>query len=188
MNDFISNFDLNDYLYDNVYLNLNSETLLFTFILFVLHFTVKSKNKYFLIHFIFNVYVTINTIKDTLYILSNPYDVQRVSNKISFYVVIFHMYHMLFYANIQIDEIIHHIWIVFIIIPMTWIYYNNLANASLFFMTGSAGGTTYFLLYLRDKEVISKITEKYISKHLNMWIRIPGSIIVGYIIFLNSLH
>jgi hypothetical protein len=54
-------------------------------------------------------------------------------------------------------------------------------------MTGFPGGITYLLLVLKDMDIISSIREKHISKHLNMWIRIPGAIIVGYIIFINAI-
>ena len=188
----IYKYDLNEYLYYNVYYHFTELKLwVFFGVLILLHNFIKFKKqitKYFLIHFIFNMYVSINTVYDTITIFNQPYNIQSVSNYISFLVVLFHIYHVIFYHDkIQIDELIHHIWIVFILMPITWLYYCNLANSSLFFMTGFPGGLVYLLLVLKDMDVINSLTEKRISKYLHMWIRIPGAVIVGYIIYANAV-
>ena len=195
---FIDNLSIIDrnfyeYIQENVLVHSRS-ALLFIATLFVLHsfltiFNMKSSTKYALVHFIVNMYVTYGTFTDTVNVFMNPYDIEHVSNYISLVVVILHIYHIAFYfKTIKIDELIHHIWIVFIILPITWLSYVNLANVSLFFMSGFPGGITYILLVLKDFSVITSLQEKYISKHLGMWIRMPGAIIVGYIIILQCAH
>lgn len=189
----IYQYSFNDYIYNSIILNFYKiEVWIFLAVLPILHCLInfnKPITKYYLMHFLFNMYVSISTFNDTVFILKYPYDVKQVSNFISFMVVLFHMYHIIFYYNkIDFDEIVHHVWIVFTILPVTWLYYCNIANASLFFMTGLPGGITYLLLVLKNMEIISSLKEKQISKHLNMWIRIPGAVIVGYIIFINSIN
>ena len=185
-------YDFTNYLYHNIvahFTTLHIWILFSTLILLhnVINFN-KKITKYFLIHFMFNMYVTFNTFENTIEILYNPYAVFITNNYVSFAVVLFHIYHIVYYyKDIKIDEMIHHIWIVFIILPITWLNYCNIADSSLFFMTGLPGGITYLLLVLKEMKYISSLTEKHISKHLNMWIRIPGSIIVGYIIFVNAM-
>jgi hypothetical protein len=185
-------YDFINYLYHNIVIHFTTLHIWFLLgTLFVLHNVINFNKKitnYFLIHFIFNMYVSFNTFENTIEILYNPYAVFTTNNYVSFAVVLFHIYHIIYYYNdIKIDEMIHHIWIVFIILPITWLNYCNIADSSLFFMTGLPGGITYLLLVLKETKYISSMTEKYISKHLNMWIRIPGSIIVGYIIFVNAM-
>ena len=188
----IDHSNLNTYLYYNIFVHFTKYHIwILLGTIFLLHNILRfNKNitKYFLMHFLFNMYISYNTLNHTLEILYNPYNIQLVNNYISFCVVVFHIYHIIFYyKDIKSDELIHHIWMVFIILPITWLSYYNLADASLFFMTGLPGGITYLLLVLKDMKLISSLTEKYISKQLNTFIRIPGSVIVGYIIFINAI-
>ena len=188
----IFKYNYYEYITENIISHIyDPRFLIFMISVIMLHKYInfeKKTTKYFLMHFIFNMYVSFNTFTDTLNIIKYPYQVENVENYISFLVVIFHIYHIICYRDkIEIDEMIHHIWSVFILMPITWLYYCNIANASLFFMTGLPGGITYLLLVLKDNNKISSITEKYISKQLNMWLRIPGSVIVGYIIFVNAV-
>jgi len=182
---------LNDYIYNNILVH-SEYVMYFLICLTSMHIIFnnfsKQSTKYALIHFFVNMYVTYGTFSDTVFILSNPYNIRFTSNYTSVIVVILHIYHIVFYReDIKRDELIHHIWIVFVILPITWLTYNNLANASLFFMTGFPGGITYFLIVLKDTGIISSLQEKYISKHLGMWIRMPGAIIIGYIIILHAI-
>ncbi len=59
--------------------------------------------------------------------------------------------------------------------------------ASLFFMTGIPGGITYLLLILVRYNYITKLTEKRISKHLNLWLRMPGILFFASILLLNMI-
>lgn len=188
----IYKYSIGEYLYYNVYEHFTEvQFWIFSVSLLLLHNCIKfekTMTKYFLMHFLFNMYVSVSTLRDTVNIFNHPYEIESVSNHMSLLVVLFHIYHIVFYYNtIKLDEIIHHIWIVFILMPITWLYYCNLANSSLFFMTGFPGGMTYLLLVMKDMDVISSLTEKRVSKYLNMWIRIPGAIVVGYIIYINAV-
>ena len=144
---------------------------------------------YFLMHFFFNCYCVIYNWGNVSRIINNPYDIHHVSNKLSFYMVLFHIYHTIFCWNgIPIDEKFHHIVLVYMLNPLMWLHYTNLCDFSFFFMSGLPGGITYFLLFLKNLKIIGSLTEKFISKHLNLWIRAPGSVITAYIVYLNFGH
>jgi hypothetical protein len=93
-----------------------------------------------------------------------------------------------YWKTIAFDEKVHHFILVFLLIPLTWIYYTNICDFAMFFMTGLPGGITYLLLFLKNLGLIETKTEKKISKHLNMWIRAPGCVITSYIIYLNYIN
>lgn len=142
--------------------------------------------RYFMMHFLFNMCSTVYTYKYMIETLNNPLIIRRESNVLSFYNVLFHAYHTAFYwKSIDLDEKCHHGVIVFLMCPLTWLHYTNLCNTGHFFVMGLPGGLIYLLLSLKDLKLIEPVTEKRISKHLNMWVRAPGTVITSYIIYLN---
>jgi hypothetical protein len=148
----------------------------------------KNNTLYFLFHFFFNMYSVSHTIKNVVITFHNPLVLTKRPNTLSFYVLLFHIYHVILTkGNIALDEWLHHIK-VFILCPLLWLHYTNLCDFGMFFMTGLPGGITYLLLFLKNVKLIENTTEKYISKHLNLWIRAPGCIITAYLIYLNCYH
>lgn len=194
------------YLNDNIIKNICSYKFpLFCSSILVFHYFgkkylnyYKNKNKlninvnntlYFIMHFIFNTYCVVYSYKNMINTFNNPLIVKQVPNVLSFYTVLFHIYHSLFYwKTLALDEKIHHMILVFILCPLTWIYYINLCDFGMFFMTGLPGGITYLLLSFKNINIINNKTEKKISKHLNLWIRAPGCVITSYIIYLNYIN
>lgn len=143
---------------------------------------------YFGLHFIFNMYCTVYVYPNVISTLNNPLVIKKVPSDLSFYIILFHIYHVILCGKkISTDEIIHHS-LVFILCPLLWVCYNNLCDFAIFFMTGLPGGITYLCLFLKNMGAIEGITEKYISKHLNMWIRGPGGVIASYLIYLNYVN
>jgi hypothetical protein len=143
---------------------------------------------YFLSHFVFNMYSVSQTINSVIITFNNPLLLTKRPNTLSFYVLLFHIYHVILTkCNIAFDEWLHHIK-VFMLCPLLWLYYTNLCDFGMFFMTGLPGGITYLLLFMKNLKLIENKTEKYISKHLNLWIRAPGCIITAYLIYLNRYH
>lgn len=176
-----------DLIIDDVYSNIFSPKLyIFIGILTLLHNIIKDKpsTKYFMMHFLFNMYVVYNTYSDMFHSLTNINQLYKVDSFCSFTIIIFHMYHVIIYRKLlTLDDVIHHVINVFIIIPITWLYSNSLLNTGLFFMTGLPGGIIYFILWLKEHEYVSKMLEKKIAKHINIWIRCPGCTLVAYLIF-----
>jgi hypothetical protein len=143
---------------------------------------------YFALHFIFNIYSVCYDYENIILTFNNPLIIRKTPNNLSFYVFLFHLYHVILCGKkISYDEIIHHA-LVFILSPLLWIYYTNLCDFAIFFMSGLPGGITYLFLFLKNIGIIEGITEKYISKHLNMWVRAPGCIITAYLIYINYIN
>lgn len=140
--------------------------------------------KYYFIHILHNIIITICTTYQVYQVLTQPLIVYKLSPILSIITYILHIYHYAFY-KITFDEKLHHLINVFIVIPLLWLNYNNICDASLFFMTGLPGGITYLLLFFVKLGYIANIREKYISKYINLWLRGPGCIIMAYIIFIN---
>jgi len=183
------------YMYTQFILNLiDYRTVIFSVLLFMYHryikpiidnMTHKVNTAYFLLHFIFNAYVVYNSFSDMINILNNPYDIYLINSNLTFLIFILHLYHWFAYKDISLDEVIHHVLMIFIIIPLTFLCYTNLMHFTSFFVNGLPGGITYLLLVLKDYGLIDNLTEKKISVFLNLWIRAPGCVISSYICYIN---
>jgi hypothetical protein len=142
--------------------------------------------KYFFAHIIHNLLVMLYTFPVILNVLNNPIQenmYQFIPQEFCSFLAALHIYHLIFY-KISYDEIYHHILsIYFHFYPL-----NKFLLASLFFMTGLPGGLTYLMLILVKYGYIQKITEKKISKNLNLWCRMPGILFFASLLFLNIYH
>ena len=142
---------------------------------------------YFLLHFGFNMFCVSYTISNVISTFNNPLVINKSPNTLPFYVFMFHIYHILLMkGNIATDEWLHHIK-VFMLCPVLAFNCSNLCDFGMFFTTGLPGGCTYLLLFLKNLKLIAPNTEKYVSKHLNMWIRAPGCVITSYIVYMNYI-
>lgn len=143
---------------------------------------------YFILHFLFNMFCVYNCWNSVYSLVNKPTLLIKVPNTMAIYTFLFHLYHVILCGNkISSDELLHHLW-VFIICPLMTLNYINLSDMGMFFMTGLPGGITYLLLSLKNMDFITDITEKRISKHLNMWIRAPGCVLTSYFIYLNYVN
>lgn len=160
-------------------------------VLVILHyilslFNFRSNNtKYFLLHFLVNMYIIYLVWQDVFDTLWYPLDYKVVEIYPSFVTVLFHTYHILFYDDIPYDEKMHHLVNVYITLPLLWLCYNKVCNFALSIMMGLPGGLTYGMLFLKDLNLIESITEKNISANLNLWIRCPGAICVAIIVYIQ---
>jgi hypothetical protein len=148
-----------------------------------------NNTRYFMMHFVFNICSVACTYRNMIDTINNPLVIKKESNAISFYNVLFHLYHSAFYwKSMELDEQLHHIFSVFLLCPLTWLNYTNLCNSTSFYIIGLPGAATYLLLSLKDMGFVESMTEKRISKHLNMLVRMPGAILNSYIIYLNYIN
>lgn len=170
-------------------------TVIFVVCVLTLHyilsnlFNFRSANtKYFLLHFLVNMYIVSLILPDVIKTIKDPIKPITASIYPSLLTVLFHTYHVMFYDDIAHDEKIHHLVNVYITSPLLWYNYNGLCNYALFYLMGLPGGITYFLLFLKDIDKIKSVTEKNISKHLNLWVRCPGAITVVFSIYIQLLY
>lgn len=142
--------------------------------------------KYFFAHVIHNIIVMGFTIPTILEVLSNPLMQDMyvfIPEKFCSFLAALHIYHLIFYKT-GFDELYHHVLSVYFhFYPL-----NRMLLASLFFMTGLPGGITYLMLILVKYNLISKLTEKRISKNLNLWCRMPGILFFASLLILNIYH
>jgi hypothetical protein len=139
--------------------------------------------RYFFAHVIHNLFVSIYTFSVILSLLNNPIQknmYQYIPQEFCSFLAALHIYHLIFY-KISYDEIYHHVLsIYFHFYPL-----NKFLLASLFFMTGIPGGITYLMLIFVKYGYMQKITEKKVSKNLNLWCRMPGILFFASLLFLN---
>ena len=163
-------------------------------ILVTLHYILSRFNfrststKYFLLHFLVNMYIIYLVWRDVLDTLWDPIEYKVVEIYPSFITVLFHTYHVIFYDDIPYDEKVHHMVNVYITLPLLWMCYNKACNFALSVMMGLPGGLTYGLLFLKDINIIESITEKNISANLNLWIRCPGAICAAMIVYMQMRY
>ena len=140
----------------------------------------KLKGKYYLSHAIVNFLILINCTKDMVSSYTDfDNGIKADTNFIpTMLVYSLHFYHMIaYYKKLRFDDWLHHILMVLVALPLSsLIKTGTLLNHSLFFLCGLPGMIDYILLFLVRNNIIDKMTEKYVNKQINLWIRAPGCI------------
>ena len=151
--------------------------ILFDYILGLFHV----KGCYYINHFIANSIIVYNT----FYCVNNSYtllcekNINCNNNDLSKSIIYaLHFYHILWYSKkMRFDDWLHHIIMIFIIMPITvFTDCPNISGHVFFFLIGLPGGIDYLLLFLVRNNIMSRIKEKQINRGLNLWIRCPGCI------------
>jgi len=138
------------------------------------------KGKYYLSHAIVNFLILLNCAKDMVSSYTDfDNSIKADTNFIpTMLVYSLHFYHMIaYYKKLRFDDWLHHILMVLVALPLSsLIKTGSLLNHSLFFLCGLPGMIDYILLFLVRNNIIDRMTEKYINKQINLWIRAPGCI------------
>jgi len=158
----------------------------------VFSFIIKSHSKYFCMHVILNGYICYITFDKTREFLLNPitkYDFYSIEGIKSASIVIgFHLYHILT-EKLSLEDKMHHIITVFMTGSTALLKpCGHILAAINFFMCGLPGGSDYFLLVLVKYNLITKLTEKYINRWLNLLIRMPGMMLCCWYAILNLYY
>lgn len=138
---------------------------------------VSNNDRWISLHIIANTFITLLCITDVIKTLHNPIDciLGGVTKIPSYIAVAVHLYHACNFQDLSLSDWMHHTFSAFlcgsIAIAIEW---GPILNYILFFITGMPGGINYILLLLCKYGYISKLRQKYINSHLNMWIRAPG--------------
>ncbi len=155
--------------------------------LFIRHI-VREKARFFVLHIVFNMWVTSVVYQDAFHALANP--IEAPSPRYSYSSIVttagiagFHTYHMVFYKNLTIEDLIHHI-VSCLIVPAIGILcpYGRIVSVVNLGMCGVPGAIDYMLLTLVKYDVIDKITEKRINRWLNLIVRWPLMLLSVYLI------
>lgn len=134
--------------------------------------------KYFMNHFLANMYIVYLTYNDVIYILQDPINGIKSADNCLYTLSIIegiHFYHTIIYIQkLTWIDWLHHL-ATFYLVALAKAYHNGLIyNFGNFFLCGLPGGIDYLLLFLVKMGYIHKLTEKYINTILNAWIRNPG--------------
>jgi hypothetical protein len=152
----------------------------FNLIYFILHFLINLTNTILIIPFIYNF------ISDPLFI--DNYESYYWLEYLYPVLISLHNFHMIHnLKNINADEIIHHV-LTYAFWGLILYLKHPIYIASLIIMSGIPGGITYLMLVLKKLELIKSITEKQISKNLNVWIRSPGCVMFGFLYIIRSIY
>lgn len=165
------------------------------FIDFILRFILKKNTTYFILHAIFNFWVTLTVFEEVIFIFLNPLSIYLVDNFSTngiistLGIMAFHTHHLLFYSNLTLEDWIHHM-VSSIILPITALIlpYSSILCLSNVVMCGIPGGIDYIMLFLVKLQIIDKMTEKKINRLLNLLIRWPIMFLCFYIFIINVYH
>ena len=160
---------------------------------FTLKKILKKNEAYYLLHALFNLWVTYNTFNEFLYIILNPlkiYDNNKLYSyigvKTTIEIMVFHIHHSIFYSNLSVEDWIHHI-VSSIIVAFLGIIlpFGKIVSAVNIILCGIPGGIDYLLLFFVKRKYIKKMTEKWINRYLNLLIRWPFMFLSVYIFLIN---
>jgi hypothetical protein len=144
---------------------------------------VNHNSRWFFIHFLVNLHVTIYTYEDLVYCLNNINECTLEHTSPEAYkainlVIISHIYHLvIFYNHLKNDDIFHHVSMCGF---NGYVFYRqNLKIQSVtgYFCSGLPGMIDYFLIYLVKIKLLDPIKEKKAYLFLTTYIRSPGCVL-----------
>ena len=149
--------------------------------------TLGNKARWFQLHTMINMIITIMTLQDTVLAFKDPIFAmtQYCDRTASILAFSLHLYHLMVFKKLTKMDYIHHFASSFIGGgPAILFYYNKLLNACNFFICGLPGLIDYACLTAVKHNKMNRLTEKKINSFLNIYLRQPG---ILYIIFLNYI-
>ena len=159
------------------------------------YLTVK-KTRWFSLHAIINLFISICSCSSVLYVFKNPknllmnnyeqnINIFSINNYWSAdFVISLHIYHTLFF-NITKNDLMHHL----IFVPFTLMNIsNNIKNIIAFFICGFPGMLSYIALILKKLNYIELLTEKKIALFQNICLRVPGAFFIIFSLFYSNIN
>lgn len=139
---------------------------------------VKNEARWYFIHSLVNLLIVSRTYKDVYNtfahdtpLVCTPSMPITTMNSV---VTSLHLYHLIYYSNLKLDDYIHHIVMVIIFNLSILQVKGSYPGTFLFFMNGLPGFIDYSLLFLNKYDMVSKNNEKYVNTFLNVYVRSPG--------------
>ena len=160
--------------------------------LFLRYATLKeykthSKARWFMLHSLVNFLVVGFSFHDTIMVLKAPICSMLTPLQSwvpSYLAYSLHLYHFIAYTVVRMEDIVHHLLFVgtfgFVNFLMSW---GSIVNLLLLFMTGVPGGIDYAMLSLVKIDKFSRLEEKRLNSHINVWLRMPGLVVVSAIMY-----
>lgn len=144
-------------------------------------FTPYSQNvRWFFIHFIINVYITIYGYSDLKYSITHLDKCSETDwvNGDELYVtaIALHLYHI-FHFNLNKLDWLHHISMAIISAPLVLLYNRKCSSVvGIWFTSGLPGAIDYLVLWLVKMGICTSEYEKRLYVYINVWLRSPGCI------------
>ena len=149
-------------------------------------FARRTKARWFTLHALANAVITAMATPDLLKALREPKDSMEGKCSVVPATLIpsLFIYHLSAFSNVPKDEWVHHC-LFGGVIATAGLYYcpGPLQNALAFFICGLPGGIDYAMLAAVRQGAMRPVTEKVLNTWLNVWLRSPGLVLVGYIIY-----
>ena len=147
-----------------------------------------TKARWFALHVIANIWIAVLCVPDLVFLVRNPLAAlaeTRVSHWPTSLIFSVHIYHMLFFRNLQPIDWLHHLLMVVVGAPtLITAEVGPMMDFNHFFMCGVPGGIDYALLFAVKHGWILPLTEKRLNSAINVWLRAPALVatsVVGYI-------
>ena len=149
---------------------------------------VKKESRWYFIHSTVNLVILSNTYKDVYntFTSNNPIEIKPSIdvNVLNSLITSLHVYHLLLYTNLRLDDYLHHIIMLLVFNLSILQVQGSYPGTLLFFMNGLPGFIDYSLLFLTKYNYITKKSEKHINTFLNVYIRSPGILLtLGNILY-----
>ena len=148
---------------------------------------VHHNSRWFFIHFVINIFVTLLTFSDLVYCI-NDYDgcyLEESSSGAFFAMklaVLLHIYHMIVFTEKLTDkDWVHHLSLCAVNVPSLYIYNRKLHSSGTFFLTGLPGAIDYFLLWCVKMNLIDSMIEKKAYVYISTWLRSPGCMFITFL-------
>lgn len=142
-----------------------------------------TRARYFALHVVCNIWISVLSIPDMWFVLTDPLTAlatSEINHWPTALVFSVHVYHMLFFPNLQWIDMIHHVPMIFIGAPLLITgEMGPLTNINNFFMCGVPGGIDYAMLVAVKHGWIDPLTEKNVNASVNVWLRAPALIMIA---------
>merc|ERR1711916_32825 len=146
----------------------------------------RTKARYFWLHGLWNMVITIVVIPDSLRCFLSPVGVLDGDGTHwpVVMVISLHIWHMIAYRGLTADDIFHHFAFAFSLGAMALGYsWGYIESFLVFFVCGLPGGLDYLWLGMLKAGWIRKIDEKRWNATNNTWCRAPGCVTAGIFIY-----
>ena len=155
-------------------------------LLLVRWFPNDKKGRYFALHALANAIVSGVHMPD---VYRTVVDLPRVNmlsptnHNGTVVAAVLHVYHILMFRPLDTIDWVHHILSAFICAPMVFLMNKGpLMGFGIWFVTGFPGGIEYATLVLVRKGYMARLTHKWISNNLQVYVRCPG--MLAYVVLL----
>ena len=148
---------------------------------------IHHNSRWFFIHFVINVMITVLTFNDLLYCIEDSTGCYlETSSRESFYAmklaVLLHIYHMIVFTEKLTDkDWVHHLSLCAVNLPALCIYNRKLHSSGTFFLTGLPGAIDYFLLWCVKMKLLDPMIEKTAYVNISTWLRSPGCMFITFL-------